>query len=126
MPGNKLFSRKIPLKTLTNGQLRKYPFVSQHLRTFKAELFKKIKTEDLLYEGKFFPVTWDMAFMFPMLEMAAPRDDHAKNHSLFISDVLYLYRMDNPINDFRVNYDLQKNLDQYIRSKPPYKPIERL
>lgn len=126
VPGKKLFSKKVPLKVLKNGRLRQHPFVSQHLRTFKAGLFKKIKKEDLLYDGTFFPVTWDMAFMFPMLEMAAPANEYSKNHSLFISDVLYLYRMDNPINDFRVNYDLQKSLDRFIRSKPPYRPIDKL
>jgi len=39
------------------------------LEPFKKE-WKKIAKEDLMYEGKFFEMAWDLAFMFPMLEMA--------------------------------------------------------
>ena len=38
--------------------------------TFYAGLFQQIKKEDLFYQGVFFQVASDLAFMFPMLEMA--------------------------------------------------------
>jgi len=84
-----------------------------HLKTFYAWLFKKINIEDLKVAGEFFPMTWDQAIMFPMLEMAGPR--HA-----FIRDTLYVYNMTNPINDNRVNAQLQRDLEHLIRSKPSY------
>ena len=88
-----------------------------HLRTFYAWLFKKIALEDLLYEGNFFPMTWDMAIMYPIAEMAAER--HA-----FIKDVTYIYNMSNPINDNQVNAQLQNHLDSVIRKKPRYQRLE--
>ena len=87
-----------------------------HLRTFYTWLFKKIKLQDLLYQGKFFPMTWDMAMMYPMIEMAGKR--HA-----FIKDVNYYYNMSNPINDNKVNADLQNKLDRHIRRMPSYRPL---
>lgn len=127
VPGGGLWCKKVSDKALLKKQLRREPFLAQHLKTFKAGLFKKIRKEDLMYQGKFLTATGDMAFMFPMLEMCAPKDwDFSKNHSRFISEPLYLYRMDNPINVFRVNKDRQKFFDQYIRSKSPYKRLEKL
>jgi glycosyltransferase involved in cell wall biosynthesis len=87
-----------------------------HLRTFYAWIFKKIKLEDFLYEGKFLSMAWDMAIMFPIAEMSGKR--HA-----FIKEVNYYYNMANPINDNKVNADLQNKLDQYIRKKERYKPL---
>ena len=84
-----------------------------HLKTFYAWLFKKIDVEDLKIGGEFFPMTWDQAMMFPMLEMAGDR--HA-----FIKETLYVYNMTNPLSDNRVNAQLQRDLEKWIRSKPSY------
>ena len=89
-----------------------------HLRTFYAWIFKKIALEDLLYEGKFFTMTGDMAIMLPILEMAGERH-------LFISEPIYIYNMTNPINHGKVNAELQRALDRYIRSMPPYQRLEK-
>ena len=125
-PGHTRLSSQVPDKVFKEQKIRKTMFRSQHLRTFKAGLFKKIKLEDFMYEGKFLPMTWDQAFMFPMLEMCSPLYKGAKNHSIFIPEILYIYNYANPINDFRVNHDLQYQLEKYVRAKTPYKPIERL
>lgn len=93
-----------------------YPFSSSHPRTFYAGLFKKIQKEDLFYEDNFFQVTWDLAIMFPMLEMANGR--HA-----YIPDILYVYNDANPINDFKVRLPLLLKCEQIIRSKPKYEPL---
>lgn len=87
-----------------------------HLRTFYAWLFKKIDINDLLYNGFFFPMTWDQAIMFPMIEMAGDR--HA-----FIEEILYVYNTSNRINDNKVNPQLQRDLECYIRSKPRYERL---
>jgi hypothetical protein len=62
-------------------------------------------------------MTWDQAMMFPMIEMAAER--HA-----FISEPIYVYNMANPINDNKVDPQLQRDLEALIRAKPPYKRLD--
>ncbi|MBY0110256.1 MAG: glycosyltransferase family 2 protein [Candidatus Babeliaceae bacterium] len=89
-----------------------------HFRTFYAWLFQLIKKRDLLYEGKFFPVTWDLAMMLPMIEMAG-------KHHKCISKILYIYNIQNPLNDFKLHTELQAKLDRYIRTKKRYKPLEK-
>lgn len=87
-----------------------------HLRTFYAGLFKKIKIENLKYRGKFFEMTWDVAFMIPMIEMAA-------SHYKFIDRVLYTYNDMNSINDHKVNGRKQMLLNKIIRSYPRYEEL---
>lgn len=89
-----------------------------HLRTFYAWLFKKIKPEDLKYNGEFFKMTWDQAMMFPMMEMAGER--HA-----YIKEVLYIYNDITPLNDNKVNPQLQRDLETIIRHKPAYKTLPK-
>lgn len=96
---------------------REVSYVTSHPRTFYAWLFKKIAQEDLLYNGEFFQTTWDLAIMFPLLEMSS------NNHIKYIPDLLYVYNMDNPINDYKCHAELQQFLDQYIRAKKKYKPL---
>lgn len=124
--GSENMSRDVPDSVFREGTLRQHPFVTQHLRTFRASLFKKVKKEDMMHEGTFLSVTWDMAFMYPMLEMASSKNPQAKHHHAFIKEILYLYRVDNPLNDFRARAELQARMDRFIRSKPPYKPIDKL
>ena len=109
-----------PQQIVENKLFRRYRWISSHLRTFKYGLWKRIKKEDLLdREGNFYRMAWDVAFMMPMLEMAGPRHR-------FIPDILYVYNNENPINDFRVNANLQLELDRQIRLKPSYDLIEEL
>jgi glycosyltransferase involved in cell wall biosynthesis len=106
------WSIPIPPKIIEEHAFRTHRCPS-HLKTFYTWLFKKIRVEDLKINGEFFPMTWDQAIMFPMLEMAAER------HS-FLSEILYVYNMSNPINDHKVNATLQRDLEKLIRSKPKY------
>lgn len=84
-----------------------------HLRTFYTWLFKKIKREDLQYEGEFFKMTWDQAMMFPMMEMAG-------DHHAYINEILYIYNKITPLNDNKVDPELQRKLERIIRNKQPY------
>jgi len=90
---------------------------ASHLRTFYSWLFKSIRKEDLMYNGEFLQMTWDLGFMLPMLEMAG-------THSKYVNDILYVYNLDNPINDHKVNRNMQASLDRYVRTLPRYKRVQ--
>lgn len=111
--------KKIANSVIRKNSYRKEPWIALHLRTFYAGLFKKIRLEDLLYNGKFYPMTGDLAMMYPLFEMAG-------NHSQFIPDVLYLYNRTNPLNDHKVNFALQQACEGAIRKALPYTPLTTL
>jgi len=114
--GHRGFCEPMPADIVKRNAFRSFQHLPSHLRTFYAWLFKKIKKEDLMHEGKFYAMTWDQAMMFPMMEMAGER--HA-----FIPDVLYLYNAINTISDHRVDQNLQAGLAQVIRAKTIYPRI---
>lgn len=91
-------------------------WMTSHLRTFYAGLFKKIQKEDLLYEGSFFEGAWDLAIMFPMLEMAGV-------HSRYIADILYELNLANPI---RGDAALSRKMGQIIRKRKQYARLQEL
>ncbi len=111
-------SQAMPKKVFKKNKLREHPFITQHLRTFKAGLFKKIKKEDLM--GEDIDLAADIAFMIPMLEMCSD------NHCRFIPEILYYYRTNNPLNLFRTHADEQLTADKRIRSLNPYQPLASL
>jgi glycosyltransferase involved in cell wall biosynthesis len=113
--GSNSWSEPIPSQIVVKNTFRSFRCPS-HLRTFYAWLFKNIKLDDLLYNGDFFSMTWDMAMMYPMIEMCGDR--HA-----FITAPNYVYNLSNPINDNKVNAELQRTLDRYIREQPPYQKL---
>ena len=111
------FCKPMPRQVIESNGYREYPgWIVSHLRTFRAALFKKIEKEDLMYENNFFSVAYDLAIMFPILEMAAGR-------WLFIEDVLYIYNERNPLNDFRVRATQQFIADKMIRARRKYQPL---
>ncbi|MCK5633028.1 glycosyltransferase family 2 protein [bacterium] len=111
--------REIPNRFIYANAFRHFPWVTSHMRTFYAWLFKRIKKEDLMYEGKFFSMTWDLAIMFPMLEMAGER-------IRFNPTVVYEYNLDNPLNDWKQDLDLMLKLNKYIRHMPKYSRLDRV
>jgi glycosyltransferase involved in cell wall biosynthesis len=114
--GHVSWCEPIPQSIIDRNAYREFKCPS-HLRTFYAWLFKKIKLEDFLWNGKFFPMAWDMAIMYPMCEMAQERH-------LFITSVNYVYNMENSINDNKVDPQLQNYLDKLIRNKQRYNRLE--
>ena len=79
-----------------------------------------------MHNGSFASAGWDLAIMFPMLEMCYSPKNGAKTHSKYIWEILYIYRVDNPISDHRICLGLQKEVDAFIRTKEPYGPVESL
>lgn len=112
------FAKKIPQSVLENNLFRSFEWCSSHLRTFKYHLWSQIKKDDLLDDdGKFYKMGWDLAFMFPMLEMAAAK-------SQYIKDILYVYNLDNPFNDHKVDNRRQMMIEHKIRTKKKYIPLK--
>ena len=108
------YSKEIPPGIIEANNFREYEWCSSHLRSFHAWLFKLIKREDLISPcGAFYNMAWDQAIMFPMLEMSGHR-------AKFISEVLYIYNAANPINDCKVDRQLQRGLETVIRMQKRY------
>lgn len=109
-------STNVPESVIVNRSYRTHPFIFSHLKTFYAGLFKKIKLEDLMYDGKFLSVCSDLAFMYPMLEMA---DGKVK----YIQEVNYVYNNLNDLNDAKKKMILQRQMTELLRNKPKYAPL---
>jgi glycosyltransferase involved in cell wall biosynthesis len=113
------FCQDFPAKVVKKNKFRQwYGCPISHLRTFYAWLYKKINIVDLMYQGKFYQMTWDKAMMIPMIEMAGDR-------YRYIPEILYIYNNSNPINDHRVDVKLQANLRTQICNKSPYKRLPK-
>lgn len=107
-------SKQIPKHVIDNQLYRNYEWSSSHLRTYKYWLWKKINKQDLLdTNGQFYKMTWDLAIMFPMLEMAGHK-------AKYIKELLYTYNLVNPLNDHKVDNGLQVRLEMEIRGKKKY------
>lgn len=113
--GNSTWCIRIPGIIVQKNAFRQFRCPS-HLKTFYAWLFKKINMEDLMYQGQFAPMAYDQAYMYYLLEMAGER--HA-----FIPDVLYVYNVSNPINENKVNAQLQRDVEAYFRASTPYERL---
>lgn len=108
-----------PRDVIENNKFRgRGDFPVSHLRTHYAWLFKLIKLEDVLWEDYYFPMTSDYAMFLPMVEMAS------KGHFLPVHEILYMYNDHNPINDNKVNVQLQLSLGRYILNKRAYTPLQ--
>lgn len=110
------FSQQTPWAVKKLGAFRKFPWVYSGLRSYYSWLFKKIKKEDLVFNGEFSPVCCDLAAMFPMLEMAPERIG-------YIQEQLLIRNIDSPINEFKVITEEQKKIRQLILNKKPYEKI---
>ena len=107
--------KKYPKLIRKYNLYRNYFWYASHLRTFRHDLWLSINKNDLLDQnGNYFSVAWDLAIMFPMLEMAGNRQE-------FIKDVLYVYNDENPICDHNIRRKEQILAAEQIRKKIKYK-----
>jgi len=109
-----------PLEVMENRSFRNYTWVGNHLRSFYAALFHKIRKEDMMYRGKFVPICSDLAYMLPMFEMAS------QGHIRYIEEILYIYNDLNPLNDLKRRPRLNNRVSKFLASKEPYLPLEKL
>lgn len=110
------FCKKILSEHIKAHNYRKSEWLATHLRTYYAWLFKRIKREDLQYNGSFVRACGDRAIMYPLLEMAAGR-------FLCMQEVLYIYNCINPLADVKVNLKEQQDMCHYICGLSPYSPL---
>ena len=111
------FCNYFPDFFIENNLFRDYRFISAHVRTFYAWLFKKIKKEDLMHNGRFVPASTDSTAMFPMLEMAG-------KHVKFIPDVLYIYNRATTGNvDKKYGDNIQWDYVCIARERPRYQRL---
>ncbi len=122
-PGGKSGNSEfLPKDIISKNKIRSYKWVTSHLRTFYAWLYKRIKIEDLIFDGKFVRVCGDVAIMFPMLEMSG-------FHSKFINKILYVYNTDNSnsywrkLRNNKASINTAKNVSSKIKKLPQYKPL---
>ena len=107
--------KKYPKLIRKYNLYRNYFWYASHLRTFRHDLWLSINNNDLLDQnGNYFSVAWDLAIMFPMLEMAGNRQE-------FIKDVLYVYNDENPICEQNIRRKEQILAAEQIRKKRKYK-----
>jgi len=116
---NKVCGIPLSCQMVKGKKVREAPFYYAMPRTFYAGLFKKIKLEDFLYNGKFFPMSCDVAIMMYLVEMS-------KGHTHCLDEILYIINRSNPINDSKVNTSLQSEIDCYIRSLKSYNPVKSI
>ncbi len=116
LPG---FCAPYPPDIIKHNNFRETVWKTSQLRTFYAKLFKLIRKKDLLYKGNFLKITWDLAMGYPMLEMSQER------HKC-ISDVLYVYNNQNPLNDSKLYAQEQLLLDCIVRKKERYFRLSNL
>ena len=107
--------KKYPWLIRNFNLYRKYFWYASHLRTFRHDLYLSMNPNDLLDKnGQYFPVAWDLAIMFPLLEMAGSRQE-------FMQDLLYFYNDQNPISDHKIRRKEQILVAKEIRRKKRYK-----
>jgi hypothetical protein len=109
-----------PDEVIKNNSFRDYRWVGSHLRTYRRELFLKIKENHFkLPDGRWLDTAGDQAFMLPMLEMASERSKH-------IAEPTYIYNVANMSSDGNTNAPRQEEVAKYVRSFPKYSRLEKL
>lgn len=99
--------------------VRKLPWTSSHLRTFKAFLLRKVKKEDLFKPDKsgFLEMAGDVACFSPCMEMSG------RERVKYVDDVNYVYNDETPLNESKVNVAYSTNCALYIASLPKYERL---
>jgi glycosyltransferase involved in cell wall biosynthesis len=115
------FAKKISDDVVDNNLFRESDWMSSHLRTFRYKLWEKINKQDFVFSEteKYYKAAWDLAFVFPMLEMAGGK-------AKYVEDVLYVYNRSNPLNEDKINHNVQLTEEQEVRKKQKYSLLEDL
>jgi glycosyltransferase involved in cell wall biosynthesis len=119
------FASKVPEYVINNNLFRNSAWMTSHLRTWKYGLWKNIDQArsfiepDVVDEDNHFANCWDLAYMFPLLELAG-------THIRYIPDILYVYNRQNPLNVDKLDHNLQLIMEQKIRNMKKYNPLNAI
>lgn len=101
------------------GAIRRSPWVTTHLKTFRAGLFKRIDRAHLKdRDGRWLENARDQALMFPLVEMAGAR-------AHYIPDILCVYNAANS-DEFRHGGNFitrERAASAYLRALPKYEVL---
>ncbi len=100
-------SKPLPEEVLANNIYRTDGYYTSMLRTYYAWLYKKIHLQDLLFAGMPFHTCSDLAIMYPMVEMA-------REHCLYIEEILYMVNRMNALNTENVSTEEERALQHTI------------
>ncbi len=102
--------------TLKTADIREIPWFTSALRTCYGGLFHQVKLEDCLFEGAFLPMASDIAYIYPILEMA-------REHVFCTKGIWYIYNLGTGINDYRKSRPAQIFFEYWLRGLEPYKKL---
>jgi glycosyltransferase involved in cell wall biosynthesis len=104
------------------SNLRQMDWRASHLRTFKWSLYKQLLIQDPILDcykdddGGFYKITYDIAIMYPLMEIAGYKRIYFNNVPL------YWYRI-HANNDYVIDAANQKRVEYHIRNKPKFKQL---
>jgi|GEM_PF-1973422 len=110
--GKKGFCKEMPFCVKQLNKYRDYAWLTSHMRTYYAGLFKQIPIGYFIRNGSFLQTTCDLAIMFAVLELSGGRAE-------FIDDIIYTYNMTNGTSDCYIKFFEQLNNDHWVRSRMP-------
>ena len=97
---------------------RECGWVFSHLFTARAFLWNKLPKDLNIFNGKQTMFTADQVFNIPLAEMAG------SSRVQYIDQALMIYNNENPMNDYKVDYNEQISIDNQNRQRPAFKALD--
>ena len=103
---------------------KNFKFHISHIRTFYAKIFHEIKKQDNSLScfkdknGEWYQMSCDVAIMYPILEICGYEKVQ------YNDKILYIYNDSNPIQDYKLNLQLQEEIHREILNKPVFKYVK--
>ena len=119
------FACKVPEAVISQNRFRESPWMTSHLRSWKYALWQNVDQARSFVEpnvidaSNHFASCWDLAYMFPLLELAGSKIHH-------IPDILYVYNRQNPLNVDKLNHQIQLTMEQKIRNMEKYDALREI
>jgi hypothetical protein len=112
------YAQPVPDMVIEQQLYRDIPFVFWHPATFKYILWRHIDDKDLRDEdGSYFRIMKDKVTLFPMLEMCGKK-------KMFLNEVLYIYNLSNPLNDYANNQKDCERVTELLRTRRRYPVLD--
>jgi hypothetical protein len=112
-----------PLAPSDFARIRRIPWVTSHLKTYRAGLLRRILSADLQTpDGAWLSHARDMAVMYPVLEMAG----YERSRYLPNTLVIYNYASSTEFNASAAVRGDEERAVVYVRGLPPYPRLESL